>query len=58
MVVLPSELWRIVLVLGHPAGYLDASFADFETLGAKVWMLTLSVVWELLAFLTIGLVRP
>ncbi|MER5847834.1 hypothetical protein ABT126_12435 [Streptomyces sp. NPDC002012] len=58
LVVLPSGLWRIALVLGCPAGYLDESFADFETLGAKVWMLTLSVVCELLAFLTIGLVRP
>ncbi|WP_405584697.1 hypothetical protein [Streptomyces sp. NBC_01092] len=58
LVVLPSGLWRIALVLGYPAGYLDESFADFETLGAKVWMLTLSVVSELLAFLTIGLVRP
>ncbi|MFF3122852.1 hypothetical protein ACFVRD_10860 [Streptomyces sp. NPDC057908] len=58
LVVLPSGLWRIALVLGYPAGYLDESFADFETLGAKVWMLTLSVVCELLAFLTIGLVRP
>ncbi|WP_406301068.1 hypothetical protein OHA61_39690 [Streptomyces sp. NBC_00885] len=41
-------------MLGYPAGYLEKSF---ETLGAKVWMLTLSVVCELLAFLTIGLVR-
>ncbi|MFE4798352.1 hypothetical protein ACFRFL_25560 [Streptomyces sp. NPDC056708] len=30
----------------------------FETLGAKVWMLSPSVVCELLAFLTIGLVWP
>jgi hypothetical protein len=58
LTVLPSGLWRIVLVLGHPAGYLDESFAQFETPGAKVWMLTLSVVCEFLAVLTIGLVRP
>ncbi|MFF4228687.1 hypothetical protein [Streptomyces sp. NPDC001820] len=58
LVVLPSGIWRIALVLGYPAGYLDESFADFETPGAQVWMLTLSVVSELLAFLTIGLVRP
>jgi hypothetical protein len=58
LVVLPSGLWRIVLVLGYPAGYLNESFVRFETLGAKVWMLMLSVVCELLAFLTIGLVRP
>ncbi|MEV0372894.1 hypothetical protein AB0I10_24240 [Streptomyces sp. NPDC050636] len=58
LVVLPSGLWRIALVLGYTAGYRDANFAEFETLGAKIWMLTLSVVCELLAFLTIGLVRP
>ncbi|MBL1090764.1 hypothetical protein [Streptomyces siderophoricus] len=58
LVVLPSGLWRILLVLGYPAGYSDAGFAGFETVGAKVWMLTLSVLCELGAFLTIGLVRP
>ncbi|MFC8830243.1 hypothetical protein ACFT9I_33510 [Streptomyces sp. NPDC057137] len=58
LVVLPSGLWRIALVLGFPAGYQDESFVDFQTPGAKVWMLTLSVVCELLAFLTIGLVQP
>ncbi|WP_328393901.1 hypothetical protein OHS70_04565 [Streptomyces sp. NBC_00390] len=58
LVVLPSGLWRIALVLGYPAGYTDEGFTDFESLGAKVWMLTLSVVCELLALLTIGLVRP
>lgn len=58
LVVLPSGLWRIAMVLGYPAGYSDAGFAGFETTGAKVWMLTLSVLCELGAFLTIGLVRP
>lgn len=58
LVVLPSGLWRIVLVLGHPAGYTEAGFVPFETFGSKVWMLTLSVVCELVAVLTIGLVRP
>nr|WP_107118762.1 hypothetical protein [Streptomyces cellostaticus] len=58
LVVLPSSLWRIVLVLGYPAGYSDAGFTGFETMGAKVWMLTLSMLCELGAFLTIGLVRP
>ncbi|WP_435240492.1 hypothetical protein [Streptomyces cucumeris] len=56
--VLPSGLWRIALVLGHPAGYTDEGFADFRSPGAKVWMLALSVVCECVAFLTIGLVRP
>ncbi|MFD7020815.1 hypothetical protein [Streptomyces sp. NPDC059928] len=58
LVVLPSGLWRIAMVLGHPAGYTQDGFAPFETPWAKVWMLTLSVVCELVAFLTIGLVRP
>lgn len=58
LVVLPSGLWRIVMVLGYPAGYTEAGFVPFETFGAKVWMLTLSVICELVAFLTIGLVRP
>lgn len=58
LVVLPSGLWRIAMVLGFPAGYSEQGFVPFETPGAKAWMLTLSVVCELLAFLTIGLVRP
>ncbi|QRX90581.1 hypothetical protein [Streptomyces noursei] len=58
LVVLPSGLWRIAMVLGFPAGYTAAGFVPFETLGSKAWMLTLSVLCELVAFLTIGLVRP
>ncbi|MFG3099049.1 hypothetical protein ACGFZL_00700 [Streptomyces sp. NPDC048182] len=58
LVVLPSGLWRVALVLGHPAGYTEAGFVPFETFGAKVWMLALSVLCELAALLTIGLVRP
>lgn len=58
LVVLPSGLWRIALVLGYPSGYREADFAQFETPSVKIWMLTLSVLCELLAFLTIGLVRP
>ncbi|CAM5576179.1 hypothetical protein SBADM41S_04914 [Streptomyces badius] len=56
LVVLPSGLWRIALVLGHPAGYTEAGFEPFATADAKVWMLALSVVSELVALLTIGLV--
>ncbi|MFJ2744420.1 hypothetical protein ACIO3O_32755 [Streptomyces sp. NPDC087440] len=58
LVVLPSGLWRILLVCGYPAGYTTAGFIPFETLDAKAWMLMLSVVSELVALLTIGLVRP
>ncbi|QHC23494.1 hypothetical protein [Streptomyces sp. GS7] len=58
LVVLPSGLWRIAMVLGYPAGYTELGFVPFETVGSKAWMLTLSVLCELVAFLTIGLVRP
>ncbi|MFE9817787.1 hypothetical protein [Streptomyces sp. NPDC005773] len=58
LVVLPTGLWRIALVLGLPAGYTAEGFVGFETPSAKVWMLFLSVATELLALLTIGLVRP
>ncbi|MEV5880620.1 hypothetical protein AB0L75_41905 [Streptomyces sp. NPDC052101] len=58
LVVLPSGLWRIAMVLGYPGGYTETGFGPFETFGAKTWMLTLSVLSELVAFLTIGLVRP
>lgn len=58
LVVLPSGLWRIALVLGHPAGYTEAGFEPFTAVDDKVWMLALSVVSELVALLTLGLVRP
>ncbi|MGJ5748816.1 hypothetical protein FB563_6377 [Streptomyces puniciscabiei] len=58
LVVLPSGLWRMALVLGYPAGYTETGFRPFDTFGAKVWMLTLSVLCELATLLTIGLVRP
>lgn len=56
--VLPSGLWRIALVLGHPAGYTDAGFEPFRTIHAQAWMPAPSVLSELAAFLTIALVRP
>ncbi|MEU9318859.1 hypothetical protein [Streptomyces sp. NPDC048295] len=58
LVVLPTGLWRIALVLGFPSGCTAEGFAGFETPGAKAWMLFLSVACELVALLTIGLVRP
>ncbi|WP_324615878.1 hypothetical protein [Streptomyces puniciscabiei] len=48
----------MALVLGYPAGYTETGFRPFDTFGAKVWMLTLSVLCELATLLTIGLVRP
>ncbi|MFF5983719.1 hypothetical protein ACFY78_33260 [Streptomyces olindensis] len=58
LLVLPSGLWRIALALGHPAGYTAEGFADFQSPDARLWLVVLSVVSELLALLTIGLVRP
>ncbi|MEU7641059.1 hypothetical protein AB0C11_34180 [Streptomyces sp. NPDC039016] len=58
LAVLPSGLWRLAMVAGHPAGYTAEGFVPFDTAGAKVWMLALSVFSELAALLTIGLVRP
>ncbi|WP_234338152.1 hypothetical protein [Streptomyces sp. NRRL F-5727] len=58
LVVLPSGLWRIAMALGRPAGYTTEGFRPFQTAEAKLSMVALSVVCELLAFLTIGLVRP
>ncbi|MFF0555654.1 hypothetical protein [Streptomyces sp. NPDC004266] len=54
--VLPSGLWRLALAAGLPVT-LDA--ADGTTgPGETVYVVSLSVVSELLAFLTLGLVRP
>ncbi|MYW82763.1 hypothetical protein F610DRAFT_05765 [Streptomyces sp. LaPpAH-199] len=58
LIVLPTGLWRLAMVCGFPSGYTEAGFVPFETPGAKVWMLALSIVCELLALLSLGLVRP
>ncbi|WP_228994994.1 hypothetical protein [Streptomyces sp. DH8] len=58
LLLLPTGLWRLAMVCGLPSGYTATGFVPFETPGAKVWMLTLSVVCELLALLSLGLVRP
>ncbi|MGY5002695.1 hypothetical protein [Streptomyces griseus] len=49
LIVLPTALWRLAMVLGFPSGYTAAGFVPFDTPCAKLWMLTLSVVCELLA---------
>ncbi len=58
LIVLPTGLWRLAMVCGFPSGYTEAGFVPFETPGAKMWMLALSIVCELLALLSLGLVRP
>ncbi|KUJ39630.1 hypothetical protein ACZ90_69150 [Streptomyces albus subsp. albus] len=58
--VLPASLWRIALALGVPLGYSAQTLRqDFDAPGwGTAYMLGLSLLSELLAFLTIGLVRP
>ncbi|MBB4943934.1 hypothetical protein FHR32_008335 [Streptosporangium album] len=55
LVVLPSSLWRVALVAGIPTGIAQPVIIGA---GEKVYILSLSVVSELAAFMTLGLVRP
>ncbi|MFD9243397.1 hypothetical protein ACFV0D_15960, partial [Streptomyces sp. NPDC059556] len=55
LVTLPSGLWRLALVAGFPVTR-DAGWRSMG-LGESVYVVSLSVVSELLAFLTLGLVR-
>ncbi|WP_329280506.1 hypothetical protein [Streptomyces sp. NBC_00691] len=55
LVTLPSGLWRLALVAGLPVTQ-DAGRGAMST-GESVYVVSLSVVSELLAFLTLGLVR-
>ncbi|MFB7586433.1 hypothetical protein [Streptomyces sp. NPDC056169] len=55
LVTLPSGLWRLALVAGLPVTQ-DAEFGTMGV-GESVYVVCLSVVSELLAFLTLGLVR-
>jgi hypothetical protein len=58
VVTLPSGLWRVALVAGVPLG-LRADGAEVAVHGWEaVYIVGLSVVSELLALLTLGLVRP
>jgi len=55
LVTLPSGLWRLALVAGLPVTQ-DAELGTMG-FGESVYVVSLSVVSELLAFLTLGLVR-
>ncbi|MER5202044.1 hypothetical protein [Streptomyces sp. NPDC002825] len=52
LVVLPSGLWRLALTFGAPVAEVDD-----PSLGQGAYQLGLTVLAELLAFLTLGLVR-
>lgn len=54
LVALPSGLWRIGLVTGFPDWYGEHDWGAWE----RPYVLMLSVVSEVLALLTLGLVRP
>ncbi|MFI8965284.1 hypothetical protein ACIGO8_24595 [Streptomyces sp. NPDC053493] len=54
----PSALWRLAVALGVPVGLARS---EYDAMGAPGWgslaLLALSLFSELLAFLTLGLVR-
>ncbi|MFE7516086.1 hypothetical protein ACFU8I_33350 [Streptomyces sp. NPDC057540] len=54
----PSALWRLAIAVGIPVGLAPS---EYERMGAPGWgslfLLALSLVSEVLAFLTLGLVR-
>ncbi|MFJ7956911.1 hypothetical protein ACIQ62_11500 [Streptomyces sp. NPDC096319] len=52
LIVLPSGVWRVALTFGAPVARVDE-----PTLGLAAYQLGLTVLAELLAFLTLGLVR-
>ncbi|MFE7188317.1 hypothetical protein [Kitasatospora sp. NPDC057541] len=57
----PSGLWRLALGVGVPVGFsgeLAAAFDPYVPGWGTVYVLALSGLAELLAFLTLGLVRP
>ena len=55
LLVLPSALWRVVLIAGLPTGFDQPGAL---TLGSRASIVALSVLSELAALLTLGLVRP
>ncbi|MEU8887727.1 hypothetical protein [Streptomyces sp. NPDC048442] len=56
LLVLPSGLWRLALALGLPAGYIEAGFESFRSPLAQAWLVALTVLCEVAALLTLGLV--
>ena len=59
LTTLPAALWRLPLVFGFSMGALEESGAAVHVTGwESVYVLSLSVVSEATALLTLGLVRP
>ena len=56
---LPSALWRLSLVFGFSGGFTEQGLRDLDLAGwGWVWLVALSVLTELAALLTLGLVQP
>lgn len=56
---LPSALWRISLVFGFSGGFTEQGLIDLNIAGwGWIYLVTLSVLTELAALLTLGLVQP
>ncbi|MGK5734161.1 hypothetical protein [Streptomyces sp. URMC 124] len=59
LVTLPSGIWRLMLAAGFTAGYTEAGYDAMGFTGwGAVYVVGLTVGGELLALLTLGLVRP
>ncbi|MCX5380098.1 hypothetical protein [Streptomyces sp. NBC_00091] len=59
LLTLPTGVWRLFLAAGFLAGYTEAGYAAAGIPGwGRVYVVLLSVASELLALLTLGLVRP
>ncbi|MBY8871223.1 hypothetical protein K7640_05100 [Micromonospora sp. PLK6-60] len=58
LLVLPSGLWRIALVVGLPIGVSVHGVPIRPGLGESLYIVSLSLVSEGLALLSLGLVRP
>ncbi|MCK8681275.1 hypothetical protein [Streptomyces lichenis] len=59
LTTVPSGLWRIAIAVGLPVGLAPS---EYDTMGAPGWgslcLIVLTVLAELLSYLTLGLVRP
>ncbi|MFF5175865.1 hypothetical protein ACFY3U_25025 [Micromonospora sp. NPDC000089] len=58
LATLPSGLWRIALVAGVPLGVPDSAKAVGPWAWWALYVVSLSLVTEALALLSVGLVRP
>ncbi|MGW2253267.1 hypothetical protein ACWCXH_24170 [Kitasatospora sp. NPDC001660] len=59
LAVLPSGLWRMAMAVGIPVGFSGRLAEDWRPgLETSSYITLLTLITEVLAFLTIGLVRP